>query len=79
MTARRVLLHLIGLAVVIALAYGFYAAWSAWRDIAGALPQPWRGFVNQTRFVVEILAAFLALSVVDWLWRQTLGRLSPPT
>lgn len=75
MTLRDALIRALGLAAIAALGYGLFLAWGAWRDIVSVLPQPWRGFANQTRFVIEILAAFLALSVADWLWRQTIGRL----
>lgn len=67
----------------LALALGAVAlAWWVYPQIGGwirALPQRWmevplRGIVNDHRLVLEVLAVFLALSALDWIWRKTLGR-----
>lgn len=34
-------------------------------------------FIVEYRLVAEIVVAFFALSVIDWIWRKTLGRLGP--
>lgn len=66
--------HLIGLALAIgavALAYWVYTQIPM---MLRATPQPWRGIATENRLVLEVLAAFLGLSILDWLWRKTLGR-----
>ncbi len=76
-----ILSRLLGLALVVG------AVWAAWW-IYGQIPSyirmipqrvadvPVRGLVNDYRLLLEILAVFLGLSILDWLWRNTVGRLT---
>lgn len=55
------------------------AAYYVWREVPGLirmLPQgPIRTFATDTRLLWEVLAAFFALSVLNWIWVAVVGAL----
>lgn len=85
---RERVLWAVGILYAAAVAWGLYAGWANWRagvvglfgrDGLAPLPADWRflfGYEEDLRLPLQLIAGFLALSLADWAWRATFGRLA---